>query len=123
MASSSVTKVSRTVRPLLSSNHAEARRRVLALYKAWCRQVPIMVHEYDIPYTQEKCLQKIRSEFLRNKYLTDVRVIDLLIIKGQMELQEVVTLWKPVGNLLNHFKDTYNPKPTNFLGKFYAGHE
>ncbi|XP_043500947.1 NADH dehydrogenase [ubiquinone] 1 alpha subcomplex subunit 6 [Polistes fuscatus] len=123
MASPTVIRATRSVRPLLSTNHVEARRRVLALYKAWCRQVPIMLHEYDIPYTQKQCLEKVRSEFLRNKYVTDVRVIDLLIIKGQMELQEIVTRWKPIGNLLNHFKDTFNPKPKDFLGKFYAGHE
>lgn len=40
-----------------------------------------------------------------------------------MELQEVASIWKPIGNLLNHFKDTYNPKPKDFLGKFYASHE
>lgn len=42
MASSSVSQITRQARPLLSSNHAEARRRVLALYKAWCRQVPFI---------------------------------------------------------------------------------
>ncbi|XP_014599004.1 PREDICTED: NADH dehydrogenase [ubiquinone] 1 alpha subcomplex subunit 6 [Polistes canadensis] len=123
MASSTGVQVIRNARPLLSTNHVDAHRRVLALYKAWCRQIPIMLSDYDISYTQKQCLEKVRSEFLRNKYVTDLRVIDLLIIKGQMELQEVVAIWKPTGNLLFCFKDTFNPKPKDFLGKFYAGHE
>ncbi|XP_047343265.1 NADH dehydrogenase [ubiquinone] 1 alpha subcomplex subunit 6 isoform X2 [Vespa velutina] len=105
MASPSVARITRQARPILSSNHAEA------------------LIDYDIPYTRKQCLEKLRSEFLKNKYVTDVRVIDLLVIKGHMELTEVINIWKPVGNLLNHFKDTYNPKPKDFLGKFYAGHE
>lgn len=28
------------VKPVLSTNHAEAKRRVLSLYKAWYRQIP-----------------------------------------------------------------------------------
>ncbi|XP_047343257.1 NADH dehydrogenase [ubiquinone] 1 alpha subcomplex subunit 6 isoform X1 [Vespa velutina] len=123
MASPSVARITRQARPILSSNHAEARKKVLALYRAWCRQIPFIVIDYDIPYTRKQCLEKLRSEFLKNKYVTDVRVIDLLVIKGHMELTEVINIWKPVGNLLNHFKDTYNPKPKDFLGKFYAGHE
>lgn len=41
MASSSVLKSGvKQVRPLLSIDNAEARKRVLNLYKAWYRQIP-----------------------------------------------------------------------------------
>lgn len=40
---SKVTKAAvRHVRPILSVDNAEARRRVLNLYKAWYRQIPII---------------------------------------------------------------------------------
>lgn len=35
-----VKKTLQQVRPILSVDNAEARRRVLALYKAWYRQIP-----------------------------------------------------------------------------------
>jgi len=41
MCNSNIVKsVGRQVRPLLSLDKAEARRRVLNLYKAWYRQLP-----------------------------------------------------------------------------------
>ena len=39
-AGSSLSKGVKQVRPLLSVDNAEARKRVLNLYKAWYRQVP-----------------------------------------------------------------------------------
>ncbi|KAK2576981.1 hypothetical protein KPH14_011944 [Odynerus spinipes] len=123
MASSSVAQFARQVRPILSTDHAQARRRVLALYKAWVREAPFIVMDYNIPYSRKQCLEKIRSEFMKHKHVTDLRVIDLLVLKGHMEFMEIINMWKPVGNLLFHFKDTHNPKPKDFLGKFLAGHE
>ena len=37
----------RNVRPVLSVNHDEAKRRVLNLYKAWYRQIPLI----SMPFT------------------------------------------------------------------------
>jgi hypothetical protein len=34
------------VRPVLSTDHAEARRRVLNLYKIWLRQIPYIRVDY-----------------------------------------------------------------------------
>jgi len=31
--------------------------------------------------TQEECQKKLKEEFLKNKHITDVRVIDMLVIK------------------------------------------
>ena len=35
-----VAAVSKTIKPIMSQNSAEARRRVIHLYKAWYREVP-----------------------------------------------------------------------------------
>lgn len=37
--------------------------------------------DYDIPKSEKECRQKLREEFLKNRNVTDVRVIDMLIIK------------------------------------------
>ena len=42
MASKIIQTGSRQVKPILSLNSAEARRRVLTLYKAWYRQIPVI---------------------------------------------------------------------------------
>lgn len=113
--------VTRQVRPILSLSESEARSRALALYKAWYRQIPHTVNDIDIPRNVKQCRQKLREEFMKHKDVKDIRVIDMLIIKGQMELQETATRWKQAGHVMAYWKDTVNKKPTDFYSKFLDG--
>ncbi|XP_055692578.1 NADH dehydrogenase [ubiquinone] 1 alpha subcomplex subunit 6 [Lutzomyia longipalpis] len=117
-----VLRTLKQVRPILSVDKTEARRRVFNLYRAWYRQIPYIVMDYDIPKSVEQCREKLREEFLRNKNVTDIRVIDMLVIKGQMELKESVEIWKQKGHIMRYFKESQEPKPTDFLSKFFSGH-
>ncbi|RZC34936.1 Complex1 LYR 1 domain containing protein [Asbolus verrucosus] len=110
------------VRPILSTDHHEARRRVLNLYKAWYRQLPYVVKQYDIPKSVECLKKKLRQEFRKNDHLKDIRIIDMLVIKAQMELNETVNFWKQKDSFMSYFKDTVEPKPIDFLSKFFVGH-
>ena len=71
----------KALRPVLSTSNEEARKRVLNLYKLWHRQIPYVVNDYDIPMTVKQGHAKVRSEFVKNKHLTDMRAIDVLVIK------------------------------------------
>ncbi|CAG9562004.1 unnamed protein product [Danaus chrysippus] len=113
----------KTVKPVLSVTQGEARLRVLSLYKAWYRQIPYIVKDFDIPKSEEQCRAKLKEMFLRNKDVTDIRVIDILVIKGQMELKESVNVWKQKGHIMAYFKPTEEPKPKDFLSKFFSGVE
>ncbi|XP_011565461.1 NADH dehydrogenase [ubiquinone] 1 alpha subcomplex subunit 6 [Plutella xylostella] len=114
---------SRYVKPMLSLSKGEARRRVLNLYKAWYRQIPYIVKDFDMPKTEEQCRDKLKEIFLKNKDVSDIRVIDVLVIKGQMELQECVKIWKQKGHVMAYWKPSEEPKPKDFLSKFFAGNE
>ncbi|KAL1451780.1 hypothetical protein WDU94_006126 [Cyamophila willieti] len=109
------------VRPLLSTTKGDARVRVLGLYKAWIRQATLIPHDYDIPKNEEQVKERIRSEFLKHKHVTDIRVIDMLVIKGQMELREVAALFKHKGQIMSYWKESIEPKPTDFISKFVSG--
>ncbi|KAH8336816.1 hypothetical protein KR059_004368 [Drosophila kikkawai] len=130
------------VRPILSVDREEARKRALNLYKAWYRQIPYIVMDYDIPMTVEQCRDKLREEFVKHRNVTDIRVIDMLVIKvsgepelaggmqlthlslyiqGQMELKESVEIWKQKGHIMRYWKESQEPKPTDFLSKFIQG--
>ncbi|XP_044731490.1 NADH dehydrogenase [ubiquinone] 1 alpha subcomplex subunit 6 [Chrysoperla carnea] len=114
-------KTLRQVKPILSTDKNGARSRVITLYKAWYRQIPSVVFDYDIPKTVPECRAKLRELFEKNKNVEDIRVIDLLVIKGQMELQETERIWKQKGHIMTYFKESQEPPPTDFLSKFFQG--
>merc|ERR1712243_246603 len=99
----------------------ESNNCVLTLYKAWYRQIPYIVMEYDIPKNEAQCRKKLREEFEKHSHIADIRVVDMLVVKGQMELVETVKMWKQKGHVMSYFKPTVNPKPADFLSKFLSG--
>ncbi|KAK7112724.1 NADH dehydrogenase [ubiquinone] 1 alpha subcomplex subunit 6-like [Littorina saxatilis] len=123
MASRAVQQGFKQVKPILSTNHHEAKRRVLNLYKAWYRQIPYVVKDFDVPISVKMGREKVREMFNKNKHITDIRTIDLLVIKGQMELVETAQIWKQRPHIMKYFEDTVNERPADFLGKFYDGHD
>lgn len=54
----------------------------------------ILVEKINVNKTEEECKEKLREVFVRNKDVADVRIIDMLVIKGQMELKEITMQWK-----------------------------
>lgn len=40
-----------------------------------------IVLDYDVPLTVERGRKRVKEEFLKNKNLTDIRAIDLLVIR------------------------------------------
>lgn len=82
-----------------------------------------LVDEYDIPKSVEQCRDKLKEEFVKNKDITDMRVVDMLVIKGQMELKETAQIWKQKGHIMRYWKETVEPKPADFLSKFLSSQQ
>lgn len=79
------------------------------------------VKDFDIPKSEQQCRDKLKEEFVRHKDVTDIRVIDMLVIKGQMELKESVNIWKQKGHIMKYWQESVEQKPTDFLSKFFSG--
>jgi NADH dehydrogenase (ubiquinone) 1 alpha subcomplex subunit 6 len=114
-------RISGQVRPVLSLDSSEARIRALNLYRAWYRQIPRILHDYELPVSESRMKAKLREMFAQNKNVSDIRAIDMLVIKGQMDLNETVHKFKQPCHVMNYFKTTHNPKPKDFISKFLAG--
>ncbi|XP_078045252.1 NADH dehydrogenase (ubiquinone) B14 subunit [Augochlora pura] len=111
------------VKPILSINREDARKRAIALYRAYYRQIPQTLIDYDIPRTQEQCKQKLREEFRKRQHMSDLRIIDITILKAQIQLQEISEVWMPKGRLMDIWKETTEPIPEDFMTKFLKGQD
>ncbi|XP_053609226.1 NADH dehydrogenase [ubiquinone] 1 alpha subcomplex subunit 6-like [Plodia interpunctella] len=111
----------KSVKTVMSTDFWEARRRALGLYRACYRYIPYIIKYFDIPKTEEDCKWKLREYFYANACVSDVRVIDILVIKGYMELKEITHQWQQKGHLMANWNPTWEPKPNNFICKFLSG--
>ncbi|KAL1914933.1 uncharacterized protein VTP21DRAFT_7849 [Calcarisporiella thermophila] len=105
-----------------SNSLAHARRRVMHLYRDWQRAATIIPSLYLLDMPSSSVRNKIREEFEKNRHVSDIKVIDVLIAKGRMEYQETMNLWKEKSHIMRYFsQEEAPPKPDTFLEKFYAG--
>ncbi|EDQ88799.1 uncharacterized protein MONBRDRAFT_37277 [Monosiga brevicollis MX1] len=110
-------------RGVISASAQDARVSALGLYRAWSRQIPFIIELFRLDKTEEECRAKLKEKFLINKNVQDVRQIDMLVIKGKMELEETLKVWKQTTHVMRFFEDpqtNMNP-PKPFMDKFLDG--
>lgn len=57
-----------------------------------------IVMDYDIPKSVEQCRVKLREEFEKNRHITDIRVIDMLVIKVCVWHVFIYSVHCPIGD-------------------------
>ncbi len=63
----------------------------------------------------------IRAHFEENRYVTDTRVIDVLLLKGRQEYQETLNCWKQLDHIMGILLAPRGRPQRTFLQKFYEG--
>ena len=84
-------------------------------------QAPEIVSLYALNVPPAHLRHSIRERFEKNRYVTDPRAIDVLLLKGRQEYQETMNCWKLQDHIYGiMLKPQQQPQKT-FLQKFYEG--
>ncbi len=79
------TELAETTRYTLS--RADMRAKVLSLYRRCLRSSAEISEMYALNMATAGVRTKIRQEFERQRFVSDIRVINIIYAKGQMEFQ------------------------------------
>jgi NADH dehydrogenase (ubiquinone) 1 alpha subcomplex subunit 6 len=130
------TRLARTAAVSTSSVHQ--RKRVLDLYREWMRGVRLLEisyspNSYMLTQAPEICVlyaldvppsavrAAIRQRFEKNRYVSDPKLVDILIHKSRQEYQEAVNFWKQEPHVLGPFLTNRARPHRTFLQKFFEG--
>lgn len=88
---------------LVSASAAEARTKVVRLFRAALREADGIIRNYQLDVTRAELRARIRMEFEKYLHVKDTRVIDTLVFKGTAELEEAKLLWKTKTHVVRFF--------------------
>lgn len=100
----------------------------VTLYRYITKQVPRVLTLYDISMEPAEARLAVQALFRKHADVKDPRVVDMLITKANMELEETLMQWKQkvhlltlleAGNALRQKKATTSVEDS--LANFYAG--
>jgi NADH dehydrogenase (ubiquinone) 1 alpha subcomplex subunit 6 len=77
-----------------SQNFSTASKKSVALYRKTLKSIPALISLYQLEQRPLQIQAFFRSEFEKQRHVTDVKVIDVLHFKGDMELVEALNLYK-----------------------------
>lgn len=78
----------------LSGSFAEARSRVLNLYRTGLRDIPEMRKNYNLNESPAVIRDCLRAQFEMHAGVRDAKVLDMLVFKGRQNIDEIRAQWK-----------------------------
>lgn len=94
------------------------------LYLLTLIQAPEMIAVYSLNYSPQYIRHLLRQRFEANRHVTDLRAINVLLLKSRQEYQETLNAWKLPDQVLGLLlKPKEAPGQKTFLQKFYNGEQ
>lgn len=84
-------------------------------------QAPEVVNQYALDVSPTQLRHAIRMRFERNRNVTELRVIDVLLLKSRQEYQETLNMWKQPDHIYGILLQPKDRPSRTFLQKFYEG--
>ncbi|GBG33658.1 NADH dehydrogenase ubiquinone 1 alpha subcomplex subunit 6 [Hondaea fermentalgiana] len=115
---------------MASAATAVRKARVVDLYRRCLREIPRTITIFDMDMTEKEVRSRVRGLFRKHDSVTDPRAVDELLLKGELDLEETVNVWKQKTQLSRMLGTDSEPTPvieryekdSVFLRSFYAGH-
>lgn len=105
-------------------NPAQVRSRTLHLYRKYMRYSREFCNLYELDMPVSVVKTKIRQEFERQRFVVDIGVANQLLLRGQMEFQELINFWKQQCHVMRYFEDDGDhsvPGKNDFVKNFLRG--
>ncbi|KAJ5715117.1 NADH dehydrogenase (complex I) alpha subcomplex subunit 6 [Penicillium malachiteum] len=123
-----------------SVNWNDAKFRVLKSYREWLRAHGVESEQqltFDISYSPPEIQTmyslnmpvsairtKIRQEFEKHRYVSQLNAVDVLLYQSHAEFQETLNYWKQLSHVMKYFRPEEDPGarlPRNFVSGFLEG--
>merc|ERR1719223_2150121 len=89
-----------------SSTRAELSYQVVSMFRKMCREASAVASLYDLPYTPSEVRHLVGLQFRRNGEVKDPRLVEMLLAKAEMELEESRNQWKQRPHLITLLNPT-----------------
>jgi NADH dehydrogenase (ubiquinone) 1 alpha subcomplex subunit 6 len=82
-------------------------KRVVSLYRQLCRDIPRIIVMYTLEGYSAADVRRLvlKNEFRKHSRVTDPEIVELMLAKAAMEVEETMQQWKGK----SHLQDILNP--------------
>lgn len=95
----------------MSRNMKEATLKTRRLYRQSMRELPTLVRSYQLELTVSEARNKVKSDFLKNKHISEPYLVDALVFKGTSDLEEARLLHMTKAHVMRYF----TPEPSTIV--------
>jgi NADH dehydrogenase (ubiquinone) 1 alpha subcomplex subunit 6 len=107
---------------------SKIRRDTLRLYRYCIRSIPYLQTNYKLPYTRMEVRNFFRSRFDEYRGVTDPKQMEMLLWRGEQELEETISMFKTRSHVVRVMDPSINEaaagqQRVNWLKNFYEKFE
>lgn len=92
-------------RLVLAAEHIAVLRTLTVRFALHHTQAPEICALYALDVPPSTLRAKFRTQFEKNKTVSDIAVLDLMLLKAQQEYQETMNGWKQVPHIMKWFAE------------------